>query len=103
MLIASKEGISIRSLRDVSDALGVCYDAEGVIFREEDLSSEFFDLHTGLAGELFQKFTNYGKKLAIIIPDPTKYGERFSELAYEHRSHTMICIVRSESDIEVWM
>ena len=48
---------------------------------ENDLAREFFDLHTGLAGELFQKFTNYHLRVAIVLPEPRIYGERFSELA----------------------
>jgi len=31
---------------------------EGIILREEDLAPEFFDLRSGLAGELLQKFVN---------------------------------------------
>jgi hypothetical protein len=103
MIIAAEKGFSIASLRDITDAIGVCYDAEGMIFREEDLSPEFFDLRTGLAGELFQKFTNYGKKLAIVVADPMKYGVRFHELTNEHRSHAMIRIVRSETELHDWL
>jgi len=103
ILVASDSGISIRSISDISDALGACIGAEGLIVTENDLAPEFFDLRSGLAGELFQKFTNYNLRVAIVLPDPEAYGERFSELAYEHRSHSMIRFVRSKDEARDWL
>jgi len=103
VVIASDSGVSIRSFSDISDALSACFGAQGLILTESDLSPEFFDLRSGLAGELFQKFVNYKLRLAIVLPDPDAYGERFSELAYEHRSHNMIRFVRSADEGKVWL
>jgi|SRR5215467_9257455 len=103
ILIASDSGISIRSFRDIPDAIGACLGAEGLILTEDDLAREFFDLRSGLAGELFQKFMNYRVRVAIVLPDPEAYGERISELAYEHRSHSMIRFVRSKDEAEAWL
>jgi hypothetical protein len=103
IVIASDSGISIRSLSDISGALGACIGAEGLILTENDLAREFFDLHSGLAGELFQKFVNYKLRVAIVLPDPQAYGERFSELASEHRSHNMIRFVRSKDEAKAWL
>ena len=103
ILIASDSGISIRSFSDISDALSACIGAEGLILTEDDLAEEFFDLRSGLAGELFQKFINYKLQIAIVLPDSEAYGERFSELAYEHTSHSMIRFVRSKDEAETWL
>lgn len=103
ILIASDSGIGIRSFSDISDALGACIGAEGLILTENDLAREFFDLRSGLAGELFQKFINYKLRVAIVLPDPEAYGERFSELAYEHTSHSMIRFVRSKDEAKAWL
>jgi len=103
ILIASDSGISIRSLSDISDAIAACLGAEGLLLTEDDLAQDFFDLRSGLAGELFQKFMNYRLRLAIVLPDPAAYGERFSELAYEHRSHSMIRFVRTKDEAEAWL
>ncbi len=102
-LVASDSGISIRSLSDISDALGACIGAKGLILTEGDLAPEFFDLPSGLAGEVFQKFINYKVRVAIVLPDPDAYGERFSELAYEHTSHSMIRFVRSQDEAKAWL
>ncbi|HNS35351.1 MAG TPA: DUF4180 domain-containing protein [Mesotoga sp.] len=36
------------------------------IFRKEHFPEEFYDLKTGLAGEILQKMTNYRLRLAIV-------------------------------------
>ncbi|MFY9607079.1 MAG: DUF4180 domain-containing protein [Blastocatellia bacterium] len=103
IVIASESGISIGSDNDISDALGACLGADGLILVESDLAPDFFDLRTGLAGEVFQKFINYRLRLAIVLADVDAYGERFSELAYEHRSHSMIRFVRSKEEAKAWL
>lgn len=40
--------------------------AAGIILRKEFLHPSFFDLKTGLAGEILQKFSNYRMRLAIV-------------------------------------
>ena len=103
IVVASDSAISIRCLSDISDALGACIGAGGLILTESDLAPEFFDLRSGLAGELFQKFINYKVRVAIVLRDPAAYGERFSELAYEHSSHGIIRFVSSQDDARAWL
>jgi len=46
-----------------------------LIFHEKNLGSDFFDLKSGLAGEILQKFSNYRVQLAIIS-DHTKFSSK---------------------------
>jgi len=103
ILVASDSGISIRSLSDISDVLQACMGSQGLILTENDLAPEFFDLRSGLAGELFQKFINYRLRVAIVLPHPEAHGERFGELAYEHASHSTIRFVRSADEAKAWL
>jgi Domain of unknown function (DUF4180) len=103
ILNAAEAGISIGSMNDISNAVASTFGAAGLILAEDDVSSGFFDLETGLAGELFQKFENYQLCLAIIVPSPERYGERFNELAREHKSHNRIRIVRSKDEALAWL
>ena len=103
IIVAAESGISIRSLGDIADAVVACFGKAGIILTERDLAPDFFDLRTGLAGELFQKFINYEVRAAIVLPDPEDYGERFGELAYEHSSHQIIRFVRSEEEARSWL
>lgn len=103
IVIASETGISIRTFADISDLICALFDAVGLLLIEEDFAPEFFDLKSGLAGELFQKLTNYRVRTAIVLPHPEVYGERFRELAYEHRSHSLIRFVSSTEEANVWL
>jgi len=58
-------------IRDEQQALNLMADASSlgaraIILPAENLCSEFFDLKTGVAGSILQKFSNYQVKLAII-------------------------------------
>ena len=103
ILIASEAGISFQSFRDIADSIGDWIGAPGMILTEKDLAKEFFDLSSGLLGELLQKFINYKLRVAFVVIDPEIYGERFSELAYEHRSHPMIRFVPSVDEAVTWL
>jgi Domain of unknown function (DUF4180) len=87
----------IDSPRAISDALAKGMEEGGLALNEADLAPSFYDLRSGLAGDLFQKFVNYRVPLALVIADPAVYGERFVELAREHQSHPM---VRMFSDLD---
>jgi hypothetical protein len=102
-IVASEAGISVRSFRDIPDAVGACIGAAGLILTEEDLAPAFFDLKTGLAGELLQKLVNYRVRAAIVVADLEPYGERVRELAREHASHPVIRFVRSREEADAWL
>jgi hypothetical protein len=94
---------AIQSRDDIAAALGASIDAGGLILDETRLAPEFFDLRTGLAGEVLQKFTNYRARLAILVADPTAYGSRFGELMYEHRTHSSVRFFESEQQARRWL
>ncbi|GIJ47080.1 hypothetical protein Val02_39660 [Virgisporangium aliadipatigenens] len=48
----------------IGDAFGT--GAETVVIPVERLDPAFFDLRTGIAGEMFQKFVNYRLRLVIL-------------------------------------
>ncbi len=60
--------ILLENVDDFLDLLGNAnyMGANKIIINEHNLKKEFFDLRTGIAGEVLQKFSNYGLKLAVI-------------------------------------
>ena len=60
--------IEIREVQDALDVLSECYSkgASSIILNEKNIIPDFFDLKTGLAGEILRKFSMYRFKLAII-------------------------------------
>ncbi|SIQ57775.1 protein of unknown function [Chryseobacterium sp. RU37D] len=71
------EKMIINSTQDGLDLLGNIYyqDFDKVILNEENITPEFFDLKTKIAGEILQKFSNYRVRLAII-GDLNKYESK---------------------------
>jgi len=95
--------VAIRSLGDIPTARGASVEGGGLVLDEKELSVDFFNLRTGFAGEVLQKFTNYRARLAILVADPSAYGSRFSELAYEHRSHRFVRFFSSGQLARQWL
>lgn len=50
------------------DLLGTLYfdGYDALVLNQYQFNAEFFDLKNGMAGELFQKFSNYRMRLAIV-------------------------------------
>ena len=61
-------GKRIKSVEDIMDFFGDLYinNCNAVAIEKEALDDSFFDLKTGLAGEILQKFSTYSLRLAII-------------------------------------
>jgi hypothetical protein len=62
------EEIKLNAYDEFIDLLGNAnyQGATGIIIRQAQLPDGFFDLKTGVAGEILQKFSNYRMKLSII-------------------------------------
>ncbi len=102
-ITASQMGLRLESFGDVANVIGAGFGQDGVLLTEQDLGAEFFVLKSGLAGELFQKATNYKISLAIVLSDFSAFGERFFELTNEHRRHNLIRFFGSLTDAENWL
>ena len=95
--------MEIREAADIAAALGAGMDGGGLLLDESQLGEQFFDLRSGLAGEVLQKFTNYRVRLAIVVADSTAYGSRFSELVREHRTHSAVRFFDTEQRARQWL
>jgi len=64
----ARGAVIIRSAEDMLDLLGdISYaGCSMVIIHSGSFSPEFYDLRTGVAGEILQKYSNYGMRLAIV-------------------------------------
>jgi len=71
------EKFIISQPQDILDLIGdsVSYNCNRLMIREKNLHADFFRLHTGLAGEILQKFSNYNFKLTVI-GDFSKYKNK---------------------------
>jgi hypothetical protein len=62
------EEVVISGGQDALDIMANLYSREskGIIIHEYNLPQDFFALHTGVAGEILQKFSQYLIRIAII-------------------------------------
>lgn len=100
---AVRDRVQIRSVADISDAIAHAFEHGGLLLSESNLCSEFFDLRSGLAGEMMQKFVNYRIRLAIVVVAPDAHGERFCELVHEHENHPTVRFFVSEAEAREWL
>lgn len=71
-------------------------DVRSFIIEEHNLPAAFFDLKTGVAGDILQKFSNYQFKLAIIC-DLNKYKSKsLSDFIRESNRIGRVIFVDSE-------
>jgi len=95
--------VHISSPSDISEALSLGMASNGLLLEEGDLSPSFYDLRSGLAGELFQKFVNYQVPLVLVVSDLSAHGQRFRELANVHRTHPMVRILSDRVEALRWL
>ena len=77
--------VLIQDVQDAVDLMAECNyrDAECIILKEINLTKDFFDLKTRIAGEILQKFSNYRLRLAIA-GDFSKYTSKsLKDFIYE--------------------
>lgn len=66
--VLQAKSVIINEVQDIIDLLGnASYQgASRLVIDEEHLHPDFFDLKTGLAGEILQKFSTYNFQLNIV-------------------------------------
>ncbi|MEJ2903677.1 DUF4180 domain-containing protein [Pedobacter panaciterrae] len=73
-------------------------DVDRIILQEQNICTEFFDLKTGIAGEILQKFSNYRVRLAIV-GDFSKYQSKsMKDFIYESNKGKQVNFVGSSED-----
>jgi hypothetical protein len=66
-----------------------------IILKRENIVNNFFDLSTGIAGEILQKFSNYNKKMAIIGNFDDIKSKSLKDFIYESNKKKQIIFVKT--------
>ena len=82
----------VSTLQDVLDVIAAAWheNCSCVIFPKESLPEAFFDLKTGFAGEVLQKYTNYQIKLAITGDFSGFTSKSLKDFIYESNKGSQI-------------
>ena len=86
---------SVENERHVTDLVGNASfgGAEYVMVNAENLAPEFFDLSSGLAGTVLQKFSNYHLTLIVVGYDESMASESLRALIAESRRGGVVWFV----------
>ena len=77
--------------------------AQALLFDRGALPAAFFDLSTGVAGELVQKLVNYGIHMAGVVPDLSACSPRFREFAREANAGRQFRFFPTRQEAIAWL
>jgi len=99
------QGRLISSENDAVDLVAWCgeNDTNRLMLYAANLHEDFFNLKTGLAGAVLQKFINYGIKAAAVIPPELSKQGRFGEMALEANRGQHFRVFSEASEAEAWL
>lgn len=94
-------GFHISSAQDALDMIAtVSYEhhCNRISVYKSSLADDFFVLSTGMAGEVLQKFINFGTKLAIIGEHGSYTSKPLNDFIYECNNGNDIFFVSTETE-----
>ena len=103
VLLCDPDGPPIATGQDTLDVIGAAYaGAEVVVLPVRRLDPRFFELRTGVAGEIMQKFMNYRLRLAIQgdISTYAQSSAAFRDLVTESNRGGHIWFVRDLDELD---
>ena len=96
----------IQAPDEVLDIIGSCFEhnTRSVMLYAENLTEQFFDLSSGEAGEILQKFRNYHIRVAVVLPkDESRLTGKFREMAAEENKADYIRFFEDRDSAEAWL
>ena len=96
----------IQTEDDITQILELCYEnnTNRVLLYAENFSDQFFDLSSGEAGMILQKFSLYLVKLAAVLKlDEVPHSQKFGELAVEVNRGNQFRIFDDLEQAESWL
>jgi hypothetical protein len=87
----------IKDAGDLDDIFGIFFanNCSTIIIKKENISNEFFELSSGFAGEILQKFSNYRKRMAIIGNYSAIKSKALKDFIFESNKTKQILFVGS--------
>jgi hypothetical protein len=102
-LVCAADGPLVATERDALDLIGDggARGATLVVLPVERLAGAFFQLRTGLAGQVAQKFVQYEMRLAILgdVTGQLERSETFASFAYETNRGTQLWFVNDIDEL----
>lgn len=96
----------LNTTEDVVDIIGLCFEhrVRSVLLYAENLTERFFDLSSGEAGAILQKFRNYRIRLAVVASqDGIHQSNMFREMVTEESQGDDFRIFDDRVSAEAWL
>jgi PadR family transcriptional regulator AphA len=95
----------LASEQDALELVGICgeYQSDCVMIHADNLSEEFFDLKTGVAGAILLKFSNYFIRAAAIVPPELVKQGKFHEMVLEANRGNQFRVFSERQAAEAWL
>jgi hypothetical protein len=93
--VVASDQKEIKTAQDALELIANCgyQGAQKIIVHEQNLNPQFFDLKSGLAGDVLQKFSNYNASLAVV-GDFAKFDSKsLRDFIYESNKGNRVCFV----------
>jgi len=84
---------------DIMANIGYLYDSSKIILHKENLHEAFFDLSSGLAGGILQKFSNYRVQLVVVGDFSQFTSKSLEEFILESNKGKQVNFLPSVSDV----
>lgn len=94
------------SASDINDLIGTCLgeDIHVALLYGPNLPPAFFDLSTGVAGEILQKLRNYHIRLALVCPPgQVRFSTRFHELLADEQRGSYFGVFETRPAAIAWI
>jgi hypothetical protein len=74
------------------------YGCDKIIINKKNITEDFFELKSGIAGEVMQKYINYGIALAIVGEFDQHNSKSLKSLIYESNKGNKIIFKSTETE-----
>jgi hypothetical protein len=93
-----------RPIDPVAAVIGcIEHGARALLLDAGALPPAFFDLRSGVAGNVVQKLVNYGIRMAAVVPDLEAQSVRFQEFAREANSGRQFRFFATRREAIEWL
>lgn len=99
--VIHSENLIIADTQDALDLMATVrhlYECDKIVIPKAAVSESFFDLKTGFAGEILQKYTNYQMKLAIVGSFEEYNSKSLKDFIYESNKGSQVFFVSTEEE-----
>lgn len=100
-VVPTTNPLIIKTTQDAVELLMNCnynLDTAKVVIHEQHLTPDFFDLKSGVAGDILQKFSTYGGRLAIVVDTAKFTSKSLQDFIRESNKMKRINFVASEEE-----